>query len=188
MKTLLLTALLFATIGFSQPMKVSKSSYTVPQLLGNSNSNRSVDKPVSLLRINTTFNYQYTKQIALAFLPEATDGVDRGIDALDPTSNSLPNNVYFFLQNNRYVIQGINFDITKRIAIGVKATDNANFKIALSSIENFNENQDIYLYDAEDESYHNLKDQAFDVLLSTGVYNNRFEITFVNPTQRIYNI
>ena len=165
-----------------------RSNQHIKNVLDNSNLTQNNDQPVSLLRINTTFNSQFTKQIVLAFVPEATDGVDRGIDALGASSISLPNDIYFFLNNDRYVIQGINFDVKKRIPLGVKATENANFKIALSGIENFDESQDIYLYDAEDGTYHDLKDQAFDVVLPTGIYNNRFEITFLNPTQKGNNI
>ncbi len=162
-----------------------RSSQPKSRETNNLSSIQNGNEPVSLLRLNTTFNSQFTKQIALAFLPEATDGVDRGIDALGASSISLPNDVYFFLANDRYVIQGINFDITKRIPLGVKATDNANFKFSLSTIENFDENQNIYLYDGEDGTYHDLKDQAYDVVLPTGIYNNRFEITFLNPTLNI---
>lgn len=162
-----------------------RSSQPVIDLANNSNSSQNNTEPVSLLRLNTTFNNQFTKQIALAFVPEATDGVDRGIDALGASSITLPNDVYFFLANDRYAIQGVNFDIHKRISLGVKATDNASFKFALSGIENFDENQNIYLYDGEDGTYHDLKSDAYGVILPTGIYNNRFEITFLNPTLNV---
>ena len=68
---------------------------------------------------------------------------------------------------------------------GARPNDNTNFKFSLSTIENFDENQNIYLYDGEDGTYHDLKDQAYDVVLPTGIYNNRFEITFLNPTLNI---
>ena len=144
-------------------------------------------QPVSLFRMNTTFNEQFTKQIALAFIPEATDGVDRGIDALGASPLTLPNDVYFFLDNNRYVIEGINFDLAKRIPLGVRATDNAAFKFHILAIENFDENQNIYLYDGLDGTYHDIKNDTYTVTLPTGTYNNRFEITFLNPTLHVDN-
>ena len=135
---------------------------------------------ISQIRLNTIVNNQYTKQMALAFIPESTDGVDRGIDAISPVADNLPNDVYFFLDNNKYVIQGVNFDINKRIPIGIKSTDNASFEFDASTIVNFDPSQDIYLYDRQEGTYHDIKNDTYIVILPTGIYNNRFEITFKN--------
>lgn len=135
---------------------------------------------ISQIRLNTIVNNQYTKQMALAFIPESTDGVDRGIDAISPVADNLPNDVYFFLDNNKYVIQGVNFDINKRISIGIKSTDNASFEFDASTIVNFDPSQDIYLYDRQEGTYHDIKNDTYIVILPTGIYNNRFEITFKN--------
>jgi hypothetical protein len=132
------------------------------------------------IRLNTIVNNQYTKQMALAFIPESTDGVDRGIDAISPAADNLPNDVYFFLDNNKYVIQGVNFDINKRIPIGLKSTDNASFEFDASTIVNFDPSQYIYLYDRQEGTYHDIKNDTYIVILPTGIYNNRFEITFEN--------
>lgn len=130
------------------------------------------------LRLNISFNNQYTRQIALTFFPEATDGVDRGMDAKSPTDGSLPNDAYFFLDNDRYVIEGINFDIDKRVPLGLKVTNNTTFNFSLPEVINFDESQPVYIYDAADNSYHNLKQANYQVMLHTGVYNDRFEVTF----------
>jgi len=135
---------------------------------------------ISQIRLNTIINNQYTRQMALALLSDATDGVDRGIDAKSPVEDNLPNDVYFFLDNDKYVIQGVAFDVNKRIPIGIKSTDNSTFKFDASTIVNFNQDQAIYLYDALDGSYHDIKNVTYEVTLPTGVYNNRFELTFKN--------
>lgn len=133
---------------------------------------------VSQIRLNTMMNHQFTRQIALVFMPTATDGIDRGIDALSPAEETLPNDVYFFLNQDRYVIQGVAFDVNKRIPIGIKATNNAVFTFDASMVYNFDESQPIYLYDALDGSYHDIKNNTYELTLPTGVYHNRFEITF----------
>ncbi|NNT72000.1 T9SS type A sorting domain-containing protein [Flavobacterium sp. IMCC34852] len=133
---------------------------------------------VAQIRLNTIMNNQFTRQIALVLLPTATDGIDRGIDAKSPVEDAIPNDVYFFLDNDKYVIQGLSFDIEKRIPVGIKATDNATFKFDASMVVNFDESQSIFMYDAQDNSYHDIKNSTYEVVLSTGVYNNRFEITF----------
>ncbi|WP_162127292.1 T9SS type A sorting domain-containing protein [Flavobacterium phycosphaerae] len=139
-----------------------------------------VIETVSQLRLNTVLNNQFTKQIALAFVSNATDGVDRGIDAMSPEEDTLPNDVYFFLDNDKYVIQGVKFDINKRISIGIKSTNNTTFKFDASTIVNFDSTQAVYMYDAQDGSYHDIKNGTYEVTLPTGIYNNRFEITFKN--------
>lgn len=140
----------------------------------------------SHIRLNTIINNQNTRQIALSFLPNATDGVDRGIDALSP-DRDLTNDVYFFLENEKYVIEGVNFDVEKRIPLGVNVSGNSTFKFSLVGIFNFNEDQDVYLFDALDGSYSNLKQGDYEVSLTTGIYNNRFEITFKNEALSITN-
>lgn len=135
---------------------------------------------VSHIRLNTSFNNLYTRQVALAFLPEATDDIDRGIDAKNPSDDDLPNDSYFYLQNERYVIQGIAFDIAKRLAFGIRVNAATTIKISLADIVNFDANQAVYVYDDLDGTYHNLKTSDFEVSLAEGVYNNRFQITFVD--------
>jgi hypothetical protein len=142
---------------------------------------------ISQIRLNTTVNNQYTKQMALAFIPESTDGVDRGIDAISPVADNLPNDVYFFLDNNKYIIQGVNFDINKRIPIGIKSSDNASFEFDASTIVNFDSSQDIYLYDRQEGTYHDIKNDTYIVILPMGTYNNRFEITFKNDALSVSN-
>ena len=137
-----------------------------------------VVETIPQVRLNTIINNQFTNQIALAFVNHATDGVDRGIDAKSAVEETLPNDVYFILDNDKYVIQGVKFDVNKRIPIGVKATNTSTFKFDASTIVNFDPNQTIFMYDAQDGIYHDIKTNTYEVTLPTGEYTNRFEITF----------
>ncbi len=148
---------------------------------GNSQDNNTQSEPVNpsaQIRLNTIMNNQFTRQIALVLTPTATDGIDRGMDAKSPVEETIPNDVYFFLDDSRYVIQGVAFDINKRIPVGIKSTDNATFKFDASMILNFDESQDVFMFDAMNNTYHDIKNSTYEVVLPTGVYNNRFEITF----------
>lgn len=139
------------------------------------------DIPIeSQFKINIILNNQFTRQIAAVFIPEATDGVDVGIDALSIAPDDLPNDAYFFLDGNRYVIQGLNFDIGKRIKLGVKASNNASIKFYVPETTNFEDSQMIYLFDGANGSYHDIKNANYEVIMTAGTYNNRFEVTFVN--------
>lgn len=134
------------------------------------------------IRLNTTINNQYTTQLALAFVLESTDQVDRGIDALSPVEDSVPNDVYFVLDNNRYVIQGLPFDLDKRVPIGITSAEGGVFRFDASMVLNFDESQQIYIYDAVDGTYHDIKNDTFQVMVPAGVTNTRFEITFKNTS------
>jgi hypothetical protein len=134
------------------------------------------------IRLNTIMNNQFTSQLALAFVMESTDQVDRGIDAKSPVEESVPNDVYFVLDNDRYVIQGLPFNIDKRIPIGVKSAEGGTFTFDASMVLNFDESQPIYIYDALDGIYHDVKNDTYEVTVPAGVTTTRFELTFKNTT------
>ncbi|MFB3388295.1 T9SS type A sorting domain-containing protein [Flavobacterium sp. LAR06] len=132
-------------------------------------------------KLNTIIDNKFTRQLALAFLPEATDGVDIGIDALN-MDTSPPNDVAFRIENGSYVIQGVNFDQAKKIPLTVKATTSATFKFYIPEVINFDTSQSIYLYDALDQSYHDIKNEGYQVTVAPGIYSDRFKITFTSET------
>jgi len=137
---------------------------------------------ISQIRLNTVMNNQYTTQLALAFIPESTDAVDRGIDALSPVLESVPNDVFFVLDNDRYVIQGLPFSVDKRIPIGVKSAEGGTFAFDASMVLNFDESLPIYIYDAQDGLYHDVKNSTYAVTVPAGVTTSRFELTFTNTS------
>jgi hypothetical protein len=64
-------------------------------------------------------NNQGVRQMVLAFIPEATDGVDRAMDALS-SSDEMPADVYFVINDDEYLINAVNLIWTKKIPIGFK--------------------------------------------------------------------
>jgi hypothetical protein len=135
----------------------------------------------SHLRINTIINNEFTRQLALAFLPEATDGIDFGIDALN-MDESLPNDASFCIENKNFIIQGVSFEPTKRIPLVIKATTSTTMKFNVVEVKNFDSTQNVYLYDELDSSYHNIKNGSYQITVAPGVYKDRFKITFTNQT------
>ncbi|TDW44609.1 putative secreted protein (Por secretion system target) [Flavobacterium sp. 270] len=138
-------------------------------------------EPLSYFKLNTIINNEFTRQLALAFVPEATDGVDIGIDALNMTTD-LPSDVNFWIEDSNYVIQGINFDETKKVPLKVKATESTTFKFSIAESINFDASQAVYIYDALDGSYHDIKNGSYLVTVAPGTYTDRFKITFTAQT------
>ncbi|WP_121377690.1 secretion protein, partial [Flavobacterium endophyticum] len=130
-----------------------RSQDPAPKKLAETTESESIVITEAQFKLNIILDNQFTRQIALVFLPEATDGIDVGIDALSIAPDDLPNDAYFFLDNSKYVIQGTSFDSNKRIPLGVKAANNASIKFYVPEVTNFDPTQMIYLYDGADDSY-----------------------------------
>ena len=132
-------------------------------------------------KLNTIINNEFTRQLALAFVDTATDGVDRGMDAKN-MDESLPNDVAFWIENGNYIIQGVSFELDKKIPLAVKVTTNTTFKFYIAELIDFDESQPIYIYDSFDLSYHDIKNGTYEVTLAPGTYTERFKISFTSQT------
>jgi hypothetical protein len=137
--------------------------------------------PTPQIRFNTLLDNQRVRQVVLAFVPGATDGVDRAMDAISSSDDS-PADVYFVIDDEEYLINAVNFDIDKKIPIGFKNTNQANFKITVKEMLNFTSANYVYLHDKATDLYHDIKNDFYDLTLPAGVNNAQFEITFKNNT------
>ncbi len=136
---------------------------------------------VPQIRINTLLNNQAIKQVVLAFDNEATDGVDHAKDARNPDDSSVDMN--FLLNDKDYIISVIQFDENKRLPVSFKSNNaTTSFKITVAEIRNFDQANNIYLYDNETGLYHDIKNNQYEFTLPAGIFNNRFEITFKDAT------
>ncbi len=139
------------------------------------------NKQISHIKINTIINNAFTRQLALAFMPEATDGVDPGLDALN-MDEALPADISFWLDNSRYVIQGVNFDPSKKIPLAVHADKACTLKFYIPETIDFDASQKVYLLDEFDSSYHDIKSGSYQVSVAAGIYIDRFKIAFDSQT------
>ncbi|WP_426485259.1 T9SS type A sorting domain-containing protein [Flavobacterium sp. 2] len=130
-------------------------------------------------KLNTIINNEFTRQLALVFVSEATDGVDWGIDAKN-MDGDLPQDISFWIDNGDYVIQGLNFNLSKKIPLSVKAAVSTKFKFYISETVDFDKEQPIYIYDALDMSYHDIRKSPYEALVEPGKYTERFKICFTN--------
>ncbi|WP_242155022.1 LamG-like jellyroll fold domain-containing protein [Aestuariivivens sediminis] len=123
------------------------------------------------------------RPLALGFTPNnaATDGVDFGYDAL--TKESLPDDMLFIIENQKYVIQGVGaFDDSKEYPLGIFLSNAGNIEISISAFENIPPNLKVYIYDALLGTYTKIDDKNhnFEMTLDTDIYLDRFYITFNN--------
>lgn len=144
--------------------------------------------PTPQIKIHTIFNNQFTKEVTMAFNPNTTDGFDTAMDVSSYETN-LTNDAYFSLEGNtkNFIITTLPFTIDKRIPFTLKAGEQAIFKVFVGDIINFNDSENVYLYDGVTGIYHDIKNGFYETTLPAGIYQNRFEITFKDDTLSVNN-
>lgn len=137
---------------------------------------------VPQIKIHTIINNQFSREVTLAFNPNTTDGFDAAMDAKS-SELDLPNDAYFSVDYtaDKVLINTLPFAIEKRIPFTLKAFEPANFNISVGNMINFEDAENIYLYDGNTGLYHDIKNDFYQVSIPAGINANRFEITFLNP-------
>ena len=140
------------------------------------------EKRMSQLRLYVVFDGALTRDLVLAFSPQATDGYDRGLDGLSPLG--MASDAYFPIGtgNNKkpYVIQSTKYDPLKMVPITFKLHKDS--QIEIRAVEEIKKPyQKAYLYDSQENIYRPLTKAhslAGTFTLPAGTYNNRFFIVF----------
>jgi hypothetical protein len=140
------------------------------------------------LRINAMYNNGGVRPTTIAFLDSATDGFDYGSDGRSPSNETAE---FYYILNDmpyEYVATAVQFDIDKRIPVGVKCSEQTNFKIqVIGAFSGFDDSQKVYMYDNESGIYYDIKDGVFDMNIPAGDHKKRFEITFKNFNEVLGN-
>jgi len=68
--------------------------------------------------------------------------------------------------------------VSQHFPLSMKIDKEGLVVIKIDELENIDSNKDIYVHDLELDTYHNLRESDFNIILIPGEYNNRFEITF----------
>ncbi|WP_298151811.1 choice-of-anchor D domain-containing protein [Flavobacterium sp.] len=179
----------------SQRAFVKENASNSNSLLRNANSTQSGDEPYNnentplvnngdnfiKIRLGFNNNVDAHRQVLIGFMNEyATDGIDLGYDALNFDSN--PSDMYFKTPDGNLIVQGVgSFTNTAIYPLGVTADTASPVSFTLDGVENLPENQNVFIFDALDSSYHNIKDGDFETTLDAGTYNERFSLRFMNP-------
>ncbi|WP_445454062.1 choice-of-anchor D domain-containing protein [Flavobacterium sp. 25HG05S-40] len=132
------------------------------------------------LGYNSTDNYH--RQTLLGFMNQyATSGYDNGYDGL--SIEVLTNDMYFINGTDKLNINGDGFfNVNNIYPIGVKNATSGNVTFELDSLENFDENQEIYIHDNVTNTYNSIKSQSYEVNLPAGTHETRFTLRFTDGT------
>jgi hypothetical protein len=150
----------------------------------NRNKTKNANSPIEndnrfKIRLGFNSSNELHRQLLLTIDPKTSLGYDWGYDA--PFNDNQKDDMYWIIENDKYVIQGIDkIDSETIIPLGIKTKNNGLNTITIDKIENETSNINIYLHDKELNIYHDLKETNYQVYLTSGEYLDRFEITFKN--------
>ncbi|WP_292949455.1 hypothetical protein [Olleya sp. UBA1516] len=137
---------------------------------------------IQIIRLDYNAPNGASRELVLAFTSDnaATDGVDYGYDAA--VYSPFTNDLNWLIDSNRYVIQGVGqFQNTSQYLFGLYNEVSGEASITLSSLENFNTDINVYIYDALLNTYTNINDTPFTGIIDAGDYTDRFYIAFEEP-------
>lgn len=133
---------------------------------------------LNLTNANGAFN-----QTLVGYIEGATDGYDRLFDgAVFSAANVV--SLYTMVNNVQMSIQGraLPFSSSDVVPLGFKSTIAGEFSISLSQFDGLFDTQNVYLFDQQTQTYHDLKEGAYTFLTSPGTFENRFELRYANQT------
>ena len=135
---------------------------------------------IQRVRIDFTMPNGYVRHLLLGFTPDnaASDGFDYGYDG--PNPDNFPDDLNWMIEDERYVIQGVGaFDNTKVYPLGLFLSNSGDIEIKLAALENFQEEINVFVFDAQLNTYTLINDADYSSYSNSGEYTDRYFITFL---------
>ena len=131
--------------------------------------------------MNVNLNDTYTRQLLVAFNENATLGPDKAMDA--PMFGKLASDASFNIEEKEYMINVLPFDRSKMIPLNIVTVSEMEVDFSIDTTD-FLDNENIYLYDSENNRYTDIKKEHYKLQLN-GDFKDRFFIAFENdqPTE-----
>ena len=126
----------------------------------------------------------YHRQLLVGVDENASNHFDIGYDA--PLIETNKEDIFWVFLNNKFVIQAVdNFDTDQELPLGIKISQEGLTTIKIDKLENITNDLDVYIHDKELNVYHDLKQNDYEVYLTSGEHLERFEITFSNSNKSL---
>ncbi|OUR94318.1 hypothetical protein A9Q87_01335 [Flavobacteriales bacterium 34_180_T64] len=144
--------------------------------------------PIKRVRLDFRSSDGTLRPLLLGFVPNnlATDNFDFAYDAIN--TETLPNDLSWRINNASYIIQGVgNFDATKQYPLNLYISDSGDIEISLNTLENFDVDIDVFVFDSLLGDYTRINDSSFEINLEANDYEDRFYITFSEEDEALSN-
>ena len=119
------------------------------------------------------------RSLLLGFVPngQATNYFDPAYDAAN--TDELPSDFSWIIEESFYTTQGVgDFIPTSMYNLNATLAESGVIEISLHSLENFDEEIDVYVYDYINNSYYRINDNVYHLYLESGSHDKQFYITF----------
>lgn len=134
------------------------------------------------IRLGYTSQNNYHRQVLLGFMNEnATSGLDYGYDGI--LFDEQTNDMAFLHGTKKLMIQGDGYFNTNNVyPVVVKSNVAGTVKFMIDGLENFDSEQAIYIYDNDTNTYHDIRNEMFEVAIPVGENSSRFSLRFTQET------
>lgn len=166
----------------SQTMYRTSSSKAPVKDHWTDNSDTKIE-PGSNKKIHIGFNLlsnNFHRQVLLAFMDEkANNDINPGYDALN--IDGSPSDMYLLNKDKMLIIQGEGyFNKDASYPIAVKMEEEGKVSFVIDNLENFDADQNYFIYDAQTDTYNSIKKGPFEVLVAKGEHKTRFALHFTD--------
>ncbi len=137
-------------------------------------------KVIPEIRIHTKIDNTFYRESVIAFRDGTPNNntYNRFFDGRN-YEGGLTRDAYLLSDDKELIIKSIKYSEDTKISLGLKANqDNMPFDISVFNMRAIPENISIYVHDKSNDTYTDIKNNTFSVMLEEGIYNERFEITF----------
>ncbi len=129
------------------------------------------------LEFNSVDGPQTKRELLLGFSNQTSDEFDYGFEAKNLESNN--DDLSLLMGEDKYTIQAYsNITDDKVVSLALQASGEYNYTVSLTDTDYISEDQKIYLRDNLTNTYHNLREGAYQFLSQGGEFNDRLEIVF----------
>ncbi|ARN77024.1 hypothetical protein BST97_02860 [Nonlabens spongiae] len=131
--------------------------------------------------LNLTNSTSSFNQIMIAYMDNATNDFDLGIDAKVLTNS--PSYLSSLTNNEELVIQGrAAFNINDEVELSITVDTADTYEISAAQFDGIFLSQQFYLWDKQLKVIHDIKNSSYTFQMSPGTYNSRFAIIYQNTT------
>ncbi len=130
-------------------------------------------------RLNIDFNNVYTRQLVQTFHHSASNAYDHGLESKSPSQ--VASDAFWVLEEEEYVAQAFSFNEALKIPLVIRSDSEQSITFRAFDIQNFSDDQPIYIHDTETNLYVDLREGTYEAFLQEGEHNYRFEIVFELP-------
>ncbi len=152
-----------------------KSSNKKTSKASNSSNSKSDDTPRIKLLYHSPLGYN--RQLVLGANKNASVNFDLGYDAF--MIDVAVEDMYWELNKNKLVIQGVDrFNTAQEFPLGIIVKKAGIASVKVEALENIDKNTSIFIKDKLTEETFKINNDAFDIYLEPGNYEDRFKLVY----------